>query len=67
MSRGTWEFDSGRFIHFAYGAVTVFGRPFQNLSAMNKFFDFPRLLYKSPVEPRNPNLTTRTGFNIRLV
>ncbi len=29
MSRGTREFDQGSLIHFAYGAITLYGKAFQ--------------------------------------
>ena len=36
MPRGTQVLDE-RLIHFAYGAITLFDRTFQNLSATNQF------------------------------
>jgi len=67
VSRGTREIGPERQILFAYGAITLSGRPFQNLSAKDLLCNSPSWLRPTPANSHNPGLTTRAGFDIRPV
>ena len=54
------EVDNG----FAYRTITLYGRPFQDLSASMSICNFPRDLLLPPIEPRNPDHETPAGLHI---
>ncbi len=61
--RGTQEFKPERFRVFAYGAITLYGAPFQLASANTKFCNSPSLPIQAPLKPYNPPPATQLGFN----
>lgn len=69
MSRGTWDRTPGRVPSFAYGAITLYGWPFQTIRLPSTFVT-PRRRGSSfqvrpatPCEQRLPALTlTRFGL-----
>ena len=63
MSRGTRELLPERSIHFSYGTITLFGCPFQELSDMNCFDNFPGYTLK---QPHNPKLIAKLGLGSSL-
>ena len=49
-------------MHFAYRAITVFGRPFQSLSAIQQFCNFPTPLQWNHEASHDPEYTTLAGL-----
>ena len=48
----------GGISHFVYGAITLYGRPFQALSTMRMLCNSPRALRCSPARSRDPIMAT---------
>ena len=53
-------------LSFVYRAITCFSRPFQNRSTRYMLCNFPILLRKDPIEPRDTDTTTPAGFNVAI-
>ncbi len=64
MSRITWVSAPERVAFFAYWTITIYGKPFQTVSAKNDFFDSPADVYLHQSRTRNPGCTTGTPFNV---
>ena len=63
MSRITWVSTPERAVFFAYWTITIYGKPFQTVSAKNDFFDSPADVYPRLSRTRNPGCATGTPFN----
>ena len=62
MPRGTRDAPRAR-QDFAYGAITRYGRPFQDRSTRLELFDSPTSLHGGLTAPHNPENATRAGFD----
>ena len=62
MSRGTREHRQGAVVSFAYGAFTLYGRPFQALSARQTVGNSPVRLQSDQATPHNPGKATLAGL-----
>ena len=62
MPRGTREHDPGSPFLFAYGAVTLYGSPFQEDSAKERICNSPRSPWPPPVVSHNPAPTNAHGL-----
>ena len=63
MSRGTRDRAPGRGWSFAYGAFTLYGRPFQDRSATPTLCNSPKEGQLLPGTSRNPGWATPARFN----
>ena len=70
MSRGTWDRTPGRGLSFAYGAITLYGWPFQTIRLPRPFVT-PRgvrsLLQVRPATPGGQRLRALTPTRFGLV
>ena len=58
VSRRTWVPCPGRQMHFVYGAITLYGGPFQVPSTIHLLCNSPRGLRPSPARSHDPALAT---------
>ena len=56
MSRGTWVFDQGSLIHFAYRTITFSGRPFQAIRLSIRFVTSRQIRKSVQSKPATPNI-----------
>ena len=67
MSRGTRERFPASLQVFLYGAITLYGMPFQGISSNLQICNSPRGLPPSPKTPHYPRFATPAGFNTNRV
>ena len=67
MSRGTWECCQGVTEPLAYGAITVFGGPFQSPSARLVICNSPTRLQLGQAASHYPGQATLAGYDTRPV
>ena len=67
MSRSTQDRYPGSLVVFAYGALTVYGPPFQGSSANDKIGNFPTGLPPGPATAYDPACTTPEGYHAQTV
>ena len=67
MSRGTWEHCKKVTEPFAYGAITLFGDPFQRSSARLVFCNFPAHPQLGQAMSHDTDEATPAGYHTKSV
>ena len=67
MTRGTQDLRPGSLILVAYGALTVYGPPFQGSSANDKICNFPTGPPPGPATAYDPACATPEGYHAQTV